>query len=73
MPILDGIIEDIDNGENPMPPNSQFRIWLTSMPSDKFPVSILQMTDEFEAFKGLDENIEKNLNEWERIYNLQKP
>jgi dynein heavy chain len=36
MPILDGIIEQIaeDKGSN-------FRLWLTSMPSEKFPVSIL--------------------------------
>jgi dynein heavy chain len=36
MPTLDGIIEQIteDKGSN-------FRLWLTSMPSEKFPVSIL--------------------------------
>jgi len=43
--------------------------WLT----DKVWASILQVSDEFEAFKGLDENFEKNIKEWERIYNLQKP
>lgn len=37
MPILDGLIEEVEED-----PNSNFRIWLTSMPSDKFPVTILQ-------------------------------
>ena len=36
MPVLDGIIEEIQEDKG-----SQFRIWLTSMPSDKFPVSVL--------------------------------
>jgi hypothetical protein len=36
MPILDGIIEQIVEDKG-----SSFRIWLTSMPSEKFPVSIL--------------------------------
>ena len=31
------------------------------------------MTDEFEVFKDLSVNIERNLDEWERIYNLQQP
>jgi len=43
--------------------------WLT----DKTWASILQIADEFPAFKGLDENFEKHIKEWERIYNLQKP
>jgi len=37
MPTLDAIIENIQEDKN-----SQFRLWLTSMPSDTFPVSILQ-------------------------------
>jgi dynein heavy chain len=36
MPILDGIIEQINEDKG-----SNFRLWLTSMPSEKFPVSIL--------------------------------
>lgn len=43
--------------------------WMTN----KTWASILQISEEFEAFKGFDENVEKNLKEWERIYNLQKP
>lgn len=39
--------------------------WMT----DKIWASILQISGEFEAFKGLDENIEKNLAHWEKIYN----
>ena len=41
--------------------------------SDKTWASILQVSEEFEGFKGLEINFEKNLDEWERIYNLQKP
>ena len=37
MPTLDAILEKIEKD-----PNSEFRMWLTSMPSDRFPVSILQ-------------------------------
>ncbi len=43
--------------------------WMT----DKTWASILQISDEFEAFKGLDTNVEDNLDEWERVYNLSKP
>lgn len=31
------------------------------------------MSREYEAFKGLDTNFETNIDEWERVYNLQKP
>ena len=41
--------------------------------TDKMWASILQLTDEFEYFKDLSANIEANLDEWERIYNLQQP
>ena len=38
MPILDGLIEKLADLE----PTTKFRLWLTSMPSPKFPVTILQ-------------------------------
>jgi hypothetical protein len=31
------------------------------------------MSDEFEAFKGLDDNVEINLIQWEKIYNSANP
>ena len=54
MPILDGMIENLVEDKN-----SQFRIWLTSMPSDKFPVTILQngVKATIEPPKGLKNNI----------------
>jgi dynein heavy chain, axonemal len=36
MPTLDAILEDIVEEKG-----NDFRMWLTSMPSDRFPVSIL--------------------------------
>lgn len=54
MPVLDAIIEDIQEDKN-----SRFRMWLTSMPSDKFPVTILQngVKAVIEPPKGLKSNI----------------
>jgi dynein heavy chain len=37
MPILDGILDQIVQDEN-----SLFRLWLTTLPSDKFPVTVVQ-------------------------------
>jgi dynein heavy chain len=37
MPILDGILDSIVQDEN-----SLFRLWLTTLPSDKFPVTVVQ-------------------------------
>lgn len=37
MPTLDAIFEEIV-----FEPSATFRIWLTTMPSDKFPVTIVQ-------------------------------
>lgn len=54
MPTLDGIIEDIE-----LNPSSMFRIWMTSMPSNRFPVTILQngVKATIEPPKGLKNNI----------------
>lgn len=54
MPVLDAIIEDIQEEKA-----SKFRMWLTSMPSDKFPVTILQngVKAVIEPPKGLKNNI----------------
>jgi dynein heavy chain len=54
MPTLDGLIEEIV-----MDPYSTFRIWLTTMPSDAFPVTIVQnaVKATAEPPKGLRNNI----------------
>lgn len=43
--------------------------WMT----DKTWASVLQLSEEFEVFATLADNFEKNLKEWERIYNSMKP
>lgn len=54
LPTLDGLIEEIEYD-----PGNMFRIWMTSMPSDKFPVTILQngVKATIEPPKGLKNNI----------------
>jgi dynein heavy chain len=54
LPTLDGIIESIEYN-----PGSNFRLWLTSMPSEKFPVTILQngVKAAIEPPKGLKNNL----------------
>lgn len=41
--------------------------------TDKTWASILQVSEEFECFKGLDDNFEINLVQWEKIYNSANP
>jgi dynein heavy chain len=55
MPKLEAIVEDID----PDVVDSAFRLWLTTMPSNDFPVSVLQngMKLTIEAPKGLKFNL----------------
>ena len=54
MPTLDGIIENIEENRT-----SKFRLWLTSMPSERFPVTILQngVKATIEPPRGLKNNI----------------
>jgi dynein heavy chain len=55
MPILDGIIERLQELDR----FTKFRLWLTSMPSNKFPVTILQggVKATIEPPRGLKSNL----------------
>lgn len=55
--------------EMPKPNPTGEQGWITN----KMWASILQISNDFEAFKGLDENVEKNLDQWEAVYNSQNP
>ena len=57
MPQLDALIEEIKYDEN-----SSFRIWMTTEPSDKFPVTIVQNSTKMtsEPPKGIQQNCLKS-------------
>ncbi|XP_076603478.1 dynein axonemal heavy chain 1 [Chaetodon auriga] len=57
MPALERLIENID----PVKVHKDFRLWLTSLPSNKFPVSILQNGSKMtiEPPRGIKANLQK--------------
>eukprot|EP01012_Entosiphon_sulcatum_P032727 TRINITY_DN4157_c0_g1_i1.p1 TRINITY_DN4157_c0_g1~~TRINITY_DN4157_c0_g1_i1.p1 ORF type:complete len:4195 (-),score=848.52 TRINITY_DN4157_c0_g1_i1:38-11479(-) len=59
MPQLEKIIEDYSRDDSKNTINREFRLWLTAMPSEKFPVSVLQNGVKMikEAPQGLRANL----------------
>ena len=57
MPTLDALIEEVKPSEE-----SSFRIWMTTEPSDKFPVTIVQNAVKLtsEPPKGIQQNMIKS-------------
>ncbi|XP_055077988.1 dynein axonemal heavy chain 1-like [Periophthalmus magnuspinnatus] len=57
MPTLERLIEHIDPGKV----HKDFRLWLTSLPSNKFPVSILQNGSKMtiEPPRGIKANLQR--------------
>ncbi len=62
MPELERLVEDIVERKET---NPNFRLWLTSMPTPKFPVSVLQSSIKItnEPPKGLKSNIQRSFKE----------
>uniref|UniRef100_A0A668T5Z5 Dynein axonemal heavy chain 1 n=1 Tax=Oreochromis aureus TaxID=47969 RepID=A0A668T5Z5_OREAU len=69
MPTLERLIENI----NPLKVHENFRLWLTSLPSNKFPVSVLQNGSKMtiEPPRGIKANLQKtymSVSDWFPIF-----
>lgn len=65
--IMMGITKVADDVEVPNPTGDGG--WLT----EKSWAGFNQLNEQFEVFKGIDDNVIQNTEKWERIYNLQNP